>query len=53
MVSFGFKGFLEENGVEERDLAYIVMEYVEGGTLLDLITKVGGLGEDGGRYFFK
>jgi len=34
-------------------LIYIILEYVQGGLLFDVCQLVGGLGEDGGRYFFK
>lgn len=32
---------------------YIVLELVQGGLLFDICQLVGGLGEEGGRYFFK
>lgn len=34
-------------------LVYIVLEFVSGGLLFDLCQLLGGLGEDGGRFFFK
>jgi hypothetical protein len=32
---------------------YIILEFVQGGLLFDVCQLVGGLGEDGARYFYK
>jgi len=34
-------------------LVYYLMEHVDGGNLFDLCNKVGGMGEDGGRFFLR
>lgn len=41
------------SGKELNNLVYIILEYVSGGLLFDLCEKAEGLGEDGGRFFFK
>lgn len=44
---------LKPSGRVLTGLVYIVLELVQGGLLFDVCQLVGGLGEDGGRYFFK
>jgi len=42
---------LKPSGREIKNLVYIFLEYVPGGLLFDLCQTMGGMGEDGGRYF--
>lgn len=42
---------IKPSGREINELTYIVMEYVGDGVLFDLCQEVGGMGEDGGRFF--
>jgi len=34
-----------------ENLVYIILEYVSGGLLFDVCQTLGGMGEDGGRFF--
>jgi serine/threonine protein kinase len=42
---------LKPSGREIKNLVYILLEYVTGGLLFDLCQTLGGMGEEGGRYF--
>jgi serine/threonine protein kinase len=54
IIEFGDNGHvLKPSGRELNGLVYIVLELVQGGLLFDICQLVGGLGEDGGRFFFK
>lgn len=54
ILEFGDQGLVKKpNGKVISNLVYIVLEFVTGGLLFDVCQLVGGLGEDGGRYFFK
>merc|ERR1712226_1631227 len=39
------------HGLNHMNIVYIYLEYVPGGLLFDLCQTMGGMGEDGGRYF--
>lgn len=39
------------SGREINNLVYILLEYVSGGLLFDVCQTIGGMGENGGRYF--
>lgn len=43
---------LEKSNGATRDVAYIVMEYINGGELMDLLIDNGGFNEQISRYFF-
>ncbi len=54
ILEFGDNGWvLKPSGKQLHGLVYIVLELVQGGLLFDVCQLVGGLGEEGGRYFFK
>ncbi|CDW84892.1 protein kinase domain containing protein [Stylonychia lemnae] len=54
ILEYGDNGqVFKPSGKVLTGLIYIVLEYVQGGLLFDVCQLVGGLGEDGGRYFFK
>jgi MAP/microtubule affinity-regulating kinase len=54
ILEFGDQGWvLKPSGRQLTGMVYIVLELVQGGLLFDVCQLVGGLGEDGGRYFFK
>ena len=54
IFEFGDNGqVLKPSGKKLSGLVYIILEFVKGGLLFDLCQLVGGLGEEGGRYFFK
>jgi len=42
---------LKPSGREIKNLVYILLEYVTGGLLFDVCQTLGGMGEEGGRYF--
>lgn len=44
---------VKPSGRELTGLVYLVLEYIPGGLLFDVCQLAGGLGEDGGRFFFK
>lgn len=53
ILDFGDQGWvLKPSGRQLNGLVYIVLELVQGGLLFDVCQLVGGLGEEGGRYFF-
>ena len=50
MHSWGSDGkVIKPSGREIKDLFYIVMEYVEGSLLFDLVSETSGIGEDRAR----
>ena len=54
ILEFGDNGWvLKPSGRQLNGLVYIVLELVQGGLLFDICQLVGGLGEDGGRFFFR
>ncbi len=54
ILEYGDNGtVLKPSGRSLSGLVYIVLEFVSGGLLFDLCQLLGGLGEDGGRFFFK
>jgi serine/threonine protein kinase len=42
---------LKPSGRKIENLVFILLEYVTGGLLFDVCQTLGGMGEDGGRYF--
>lgn len=51
-MGYGSDGHvLKPSGREIKNLVYILLEYVPGGLLFDLCQTVGGMGEEGGRFF--
>lgn len=54
ILEFGENGtVLKPSGRSLTGLVFIVLEFVSGGLLFDLCQLLGGLGEDGGRFFFR
>lgn len=54
IVKYGSDGHVKKpSGRELSNLVYILLEYVSGGLLFDVCQTLGGMGEDGGRYFMK
>ena len=54
IIDFGMNGSINKpNGTFLINLTYILMEYVQGDLLFDVCFKLGGMGEDAGRYFMK
>lgn len=52
IVQYGSDGHVKKpSGRELTNLVYILLEYVSGGLLFDVCQTLGGMGEDGGRYF--
>jgi len=53
MIDLGVDGYIvKKSGAIIKDLAYIVLEYVEGELLFDFIQNWGSMGEDNARFFF-
>ena len=51
IISYGSDGYVKKpSGREIKNLVYIMLEYVDGGLLFDVIQTCGGMGEDGGRF---
>lgn len=42
---------LKPSGRQINNLVYIILEYVTGGLLFDVCQTLGGMGEEGGKYF--
>ena len=42
---------VKPSGRQINNLVYILLEYVAGGLLFDVCQTIGGMGENGGRYF--
>lgn len=54
IVAYGSDGHVKKpSGRELQNLVYILLEYVSGGLLFDVCQTLGGMGEEGGRYFMK
>lgn len=54
ILEYGDAGWvLKPSGRQLTGLVYIVLEFVSGGLLFDICQLAGGLGEDGGRFFFR
>ena len=52
IVQYGSDGHVKKpSGRELTNLVYILLEYVSGGLLFDVCQTLGGMGEEGGRYF--
>lgn len=52
IVHYGSDGHVRKpSGRELSNLVYILLEYVSGGLLFDVCQTLGGMGEEGGRYF--
>ena len=52
IVGWGSDGNVKKpSGREINNLVYILLEYVSGGLLFDVCQTIGGMGENGGRYF--
>ena len=52
ILGYGSEGHVKKpSGREIKNLVYIMLEYIPGGLLFDLCQTLGGMGEDGGRYF--
>jgi len=52
-LSYGTDGTVVLPHKTYNNMVYIIMEYVEGGILYDIVEQVGKLGEDAGRFFLK
>lgn len=52
LKEFGCNGHFvnSSTGKEFKNQVYLVLEYANGGTLFDIIEKLGGVGEEAGRY---
>ncbi len=52
IVQYGSDGHVKKpSGRELTNLVFILLEYVSGGLLFDVCQTLGGMGEEGGRYF--
>jgi len=52
IVGWGSDGNVKKpSGREINNLVYILLEHVSGGLLFDVCQTIGGMGENGGRYF--
>lgn len=52
IVGYGSDGHVKKpSGREINNLVYIHLEYVTGGLLFDVCQSLGGMGENGGRFF--
>jgi len=52
IIGWGSDGtVLKPSGRKIENLVYILLEYVTGGLLFDVCQTLGGMGEDGGRFF--
>ena len=52
ILGWGSDGHVKKpSGREITNLVFILLEYVTGGLLFDVCQTVGGMGEDGGRFF--
>jgi hypothetical protein len=50
--SYGSDGIIVKlSGRKIENLVYIVLELVSGGLMFDVCQTLGGMGEDGGRFF--
>lgn len=52
IIGWGSDGIVQKpSGRKIENLVFILLEYVTGGLLFDVCQTLGGMGEDGGRYF--
>jgi serine/threonine protein kinase len=52
ILGWGTDGHVHKpSGREIKNLVYILLEFVTGGLLFDVCQTLGGMGEEGGRYF--
>jgi len=52
IVGWGSDGsVLKPSGRQINNLVYILLEYIDGGLLFDVCQTLGGMGEDGGKFF--
>lgn len=52
IVGWGSDGtVLKPSGRKIENLVYLLLEYVTGGLLFDVCQTIGGMGENGGKYF--
>jgi serine/threonine protein kinase len=52
IYSYGSDGkIVKPSGRKIENLVYIVLELVSGGLMFDVCQTLGGMGEDGGRFF--
>lgn len=52
ILGYGSDGVvIKPSGRKIENLVYIILEYVSGGLLFDVCQTLGGMGEDGGRFF--
>ena len=50
--SYGSDGDITKpSGRQIDNMVYLMLEYVSGGLLFDICQAIGGMGEEGGRYF--
>jgi serine/threonine protein kinase len=53
-IDYGSDGeIVKPSGRKIPNLIYIILDYVPGGIFYDLCQAAGGVGEQGGRFFFK
>lgn len=49
---YGSEGYvLKPSGREIKNIVYLILEHIEGGLLFEICEKLGGMGEDVGRFF--
>ena len=54
ILGYGSDGVIvKKSGRTSDKLVYLLLEYVSGGLLFDICQTLGGIGEDGGRFFLK
>lgn len=54
ILGYGSDGYVKKpSGREISNLVYIILEFVPGGLLFDLCQTLGGMGEEGGRFFLE
>lgn len=54
MHGYGTDGvIIKPSGTVISNIVYIILDYVPEGLFFDLCQKVGGMGEQGGRYFME
>ena len=51
ILGYGSDGKVDKKNKTIHDIAYILMEYVEGGILFGMCQRLGGMGEDVGRLY--
>jgi MAP/microtubule affinity-regulating kinase len=54
LIDFGTQGkIVKASGKEKEGIVYLILEYVSGGLLFEIVEEVGSIGEDAARTFFK